>query len=166
MTTSAETLDAIADLAHWFGQLVEARTRAEGLTPVRARLVHEIHVGGPVRQRDLAASAHLSPQQTAVTLDALVAAGLAQRAPDPTDRRAVRVDLTTQGRRVAATLEASRRRMAQALLGDLPTAEITRLATDLSRLSDRVRAQLAPAATGTASRGSSSRTTHLPPTGP
>ena len=142
MTLHDDALDAVADLTHWFGQLVEAGTRAAGLTPVRARVLHEIHTTGPVRQRDLAASARMSPQQVAVIVDALLRAGLAAREPDPDDRRAVRVVLTDQGTDLAHNLEASRRRTARALLGDRPEEDVRRLVADLGRLTDGVREQL------------------------
>jgi DNA-binding MarR family transcriptional regulator len=51
-------------------------------------------------QRDLAAELGLDPSQVVVLVDELVAAGLVERRPSPTDRRAKLVAATPGGRRL------------------------------------------------------------------
>ena len=55
---------------------------------------------GGISQRDLAAVLGLDPSQVVLLVDELTAAGLVERKPSPTDRRARLVVATTQGRQV------------------------------------------------------------------
>jgi DNA-binding MarR family transcriptional regulator len=82
----------------------------------------------------LAASLMLTSGGMTGRLDRLERAGLVRRAPDPADRRALRVSLTAAGRRVAeesaeAGLEVQRR-----ILDALPPADRDRLASLLRAL--------------------------------
>lgn len=58
--------------------------------------------GGPARVGALASALHMSPNATTAVVDRLEAAGFAERAPDPQDRRAVLVQTSAAG---AATVE-------------------------------------------------------------
>ncbi len=60
--------------------------------------------------------------------DALQERGLAERTPDPTDRRAVLLRATAEGRRVQAEVDAARRADTRELFGRLSAAERTELA--------------------------------------
>jgi len=59
-------------------------------------------MGGDCTQREIADAALLDKTTMVTTLDALERAGLAERRPSPTDRRARLVTLTPAGRKVVA----------------------------------------------------------------
>ena len=92
---------------------------------------------GWLRMSDLAERLLVSRSSCTRIVDALVRQELVQRRDDPEDRRAVRVELTTEGRRVqrragrihVAGIEAN-------LTSRLSSAELEALATALSRLLD------------------------------
>jgi DNA-binding MarR family transcriptional regulator len=69
-------------------------------------------------------------------VDDLQHAGLVERRPDPTDRRATLVALTDEGRAVLAAADAERRRRADDLLARLTDAERAELLRLLHRLAD------------------------------
>jgi DNA-binding MarR family transcriptional regulator len=58
------------------------------------------HLGGTGAQmRIIAMACHVTPRTTTGVVDGLEAAGLVERVPDPTDRRAVIARLTPEGER-------------------------------------------------------------------
>lgn len=84
-------------------------------------------------------------QQTLVTsgtmtnrVDRLERRGLAQRGPDPSDRRGVRVQLTGDGRRLVDAAMADLLSREHDLLESLPVRDRTRLADSLRRLLDAI----------------------------
>ena len=91
---------------------------------------------GPVRVSDVAERLHIDLSVASRQVTALVAAGYAEREPDPDDRRAYRVSVTEPG---AEVLRESHRRMVEAFarpLAGWDEAEIAALATGLHRLRD------------------------------
>ena len=60
---------------------------------------------GPVSLRDLPGVLGTSKQAVSKLVDAMVAAGFAERAPDPTDSRAKRVQLSVRGRALLDDVE-------------------------------------------------------------
>jgi|tagenome__1003787_1003787.scaffolds.fasta_scaffold20813878_2 DNA-binding MarR family transcriptional regulator len=59
----------------------------------------ELGLDGPFRLNDLAHRMGVSAPTASRAVDALEALGLARRAPDPSDRRALSIELTPEGRR-------------------------------------------------------------------
>jgi MarR family transcriptional regulator, transcriptional regulator for hemolysin len=84
-------------------------------------LVHALP--GELTQIELAKLSDLDKTTMVVTLDELEAAGLAQRRPAATDRRARIVVVTDEGRRVAAAGEQIVDRVHGELLAALPAAD-------------------------------------------
>ena len=68
------------------------------VTPSQMRAIRKLtgHEGG-VRSSELAHHLHIAPRSATEVVDALEAKGLVQRSPDPTDRRATLVALTSRG---------------------------------------------------------------------
>jgi len=64
---------------------------------------------GPVAASDLGDKTLLSRSQVSRVTDALVARGLVERVPSPTDARSVRIALTAVGREAFAEADATRR---------------------------------------------------------
>src|SRR3981081_2922505 len=77
-------------------------------------------------------------------LDRLESRGLVKRAPDPTDRRAVIVELTDAGRKLLDQAVAANTKSERTLLGDLNASEIT----DLSKPLRKMLGALEPGASG------------------
>jgi DNA-binding MarR family transcriptional regulator len=107
------------------------------LTPSRHRLLRVVaRAGEPQRQTALAAALDVVPRSVTSLVDDLESAGLVERRPDPTDRRATLVAVTDEGRAVLAEADRQRRRHADELLGRLEPAERDELLRLLHRLVD------------------------------
>jgi DNA-binding MarR family transcriptional regulator len=81
-----------------------------------------------MRLSDLAETLHIAPRSATEVADALQARGLVERSPDPTDRRAVVLRVTTEGDRVQAEVDAARTADTRDLFARLTPAERTELA--------------------------------------
>jgi DNA-binding MarR family transcriptional regulator len=84
--------------------------------------------GGPLRLNELAERLRIVPRSTTEVVDALEAAGLAERRPDPHDRRAVLVALTARGRRIGEAVRAAREAEAERFFGALDEPDRAELA--------------------------------------
>ena len=91
---------------------------------------------GTATQREIAAQAALDKTTMVVTVDQLERAGLAERRPSPTDRRARIVVLTPKGRDVLGRAEAVVSGIYGDVLGSLPGDERAGLVAGLRRLVD------------------------------
>jgi DNA-binding MarR family transcriptional regulator len=110
-TTGSVDLTAVATLRFTVTRLAR-QLRQEaladgGLTPSKLNALASINRLGPITLGDLADVERVSAATVSRTVDALAAAGLAQRSSDPTDGRVVFVSVTAAGVRI---LEESRRR--------------------------------------------------------
>ncbi|WP_199549397.1 MarR family winged helix-turn-helix transcriptional regulator [Streptomyces sp. N35] len=98
-----------------------------GITPAQSRLLrvlshHLAHHDEPPRMADLAARMEVVPRAITTLVDGLEAGGCVRRAPDPANRRVIRIELTDTGREALRTLRDARRSAAQDILAPL-TAE-------------------------------------------
>ncbi|QLL07510.1 MarR family winged helix-turn-helix transcriptional regulator [Mycobacterium vicinigordonae] len=94
---------------------------------------------GPIRMTDLAAHERVRTPTTTVAIRRLEKIGLVKRSRDPSDLRAVLVDITPQGRAVHAESLANRRASLAAMLSQLPDADLEVLKQALAPL-DRLAA--------------------------
>lgn len=133
------TIDALSDLTEEFGRLLDDGARQLSLTSVRCEVIFVLHRHGAQRQRQVAELLGISPQQSAVLVDALVERDLVTRTPDPTDRRAVLVELTPAGERIAHQITHMRTRTADRLLDRLADEEVETLSGLISHLLQRLR---------------------------
>ena len=92
---------------------------ADGVTPARLSALSVLVYGGAATVGDLARRQGVSLPTMSRMVEGLVRAGLVNRAEDPRDRRAVRLEVTRRGREL---MERGRAR------------RITRLASELSQL--------------------------------
>jgi DNA-binding MarR family transcriptional regulator len=107
------------------------------LTPSQHRLLRVVaRSGEPQRQTTLAAAMDVVPRSITSFVDDLEHAGLVERRPDPTDRRATLVALTDAGREMLAAADAERRRRADDLLARLTDPERAELLRLLHVLAD------------------------------
>ena len=93
-----------------------------GITP-REHCVLSKAKGCDLTQREIAALAGIDKTTMVVTVDHLERAGLAERRPSPTDRRARIVAITAEGREVLARAEAVVAGIYDDVLGSLPRGE-------------------------------------------
>ena len=84
--------------------------------------------------RDLARSALVTSGAMTARLDRLVARGLVQRHADPDDRRAIKIELTSQGRRLATQALDAVLAVDEAILSPLTPRQRATLASTLKRL--------------------------------
>jgi len=126
-------------LLHLTGHALEteltARLAEVGLTP-RARCVLSGALDAERTQTELAEMASLDKTTMVVTMDALEAAGLAERRPSATDRRARVIVVTDAGREMLAKADQVVADVYESVLGSLPDDERDGLIKALTRLVD------------------------------
>ena len=91
-----------------------------GVTPAQSRLLRTLaHYDSPPRMADLAERLEVVPRAVTTLVDGLEASGKVRRAPDPTNRRVIRIELTDDGRKALRELHGARRSAAQEILAPL-----------------------------------------------
>ena len=89
-----------------------------------------------MRLSDLAEALRIAPRSATEVADALQARGLVERTPDPTDRRAVVLTPTAEGRRVQQEIATARAADNRDLFARLDAADRATLARILRTLAD------------------------------
>ena len=127
------------------GRVVRGLARISGgaddgpaMTATQRLALFELVEGGPMRLNDLAALIGTSAPTASRAVDALVDAGLVERRTDPADRRALRIELTPEGR---ARVDRRKAQVAEAFrpaAAGMPEADRRRLAALLARLADEL----------------------------
>ena len=106
------------------------------LSPHHARALRVVGGREGVRLSDLAGALHIAPRSATEVADALQARGLVERTPDPTDRRAVVLAPTAEGRRVQQEIATARAADNRDLFARLDAADRATLARILRTLAD------------------------------
>ena len=78
------------------------------VTPSQARALGVLDRHGPVRLGTLSEHLRIAPRSATEVVDSLTAAGFVERHPDPADRRATLVALTSRGGEVVAGIRTAR----------------------------------------------------------
>jgi DNA-binding MarR family transcriptional regulator len=121
-----------------------------GLSMARTKVLTRLHEQGPTRQSVLAVDFGLSPHSITDVVDALEHQGLAERRPDPTDRRAKLVAITEAGEACLSVASAARERLLKQIFGALSQEDRATLLRLLDLLDDATRPLMtASAAPGT-----------------
>ncbi|MEE1801100.1 MULTISPECIES: MarR family transcriptional regulator [unclassified Streptomyces] len=108
-----------------------------GITPAQARLLRALTLyDTPPRMTDLATRLEVVPRAVTTLVDSLEASGWVRRAPDPTNRRVIRVELTDTGRATLRALRGARRSAAEDVLAPLTAEQREVLGGLLSTLVD------------------------------
>ncbi|MFD9723438.1 MarR family winged helix-turn-helix transcriptional regulator [Streptomyces sp. NPDC059072] len=110
-----------------------------GITPAQSRLLRLVsHYEGeqPPRMADLAARLEVVPRAVTTLVDGLEAAECVRRAPDPANRRVVRIELTETGRATLRRLRNARTDAAEEILAPLTVDQREVLGGLLNALSD------------------------------
>lgn len=112
-------LDLLLTITVLLGEDMRRGLAAMGLTQTRSHVLWLVGTTGPATQQQLASATGLAPRSVTSVVDALVEAGLVERRPHPSDRRAVHVTPTAAGSALVAQLVAGHERLAGQLFGDL-----------------------------------------------
>jgi DNA-binding MarR family transcriptional regulator len=119
MTTPEEVGERYLAVHHRMLRAVNGEMSACGLSLARTKVMTRLQEHGPVRQNVLAADLGLSPHSITDIVDGLERQGLAERLPDPTDRRAKLVAITKAGRSCLTIAHATRDRLLKQIFGTL-----------------------------------------------
>jgi DNA-binding MarR family transcriptional regulator len=90
-----------------------------GLSMARTKMLLHLREHGPIRQSVLAADFGMSPHSITDIVDGLERLGMAERRPDPTDRRAKLVAITDAGQAALDVANATRERLLTHIFGAL-----------------------------------------------
>lgn len=104
------------------------------LSPHQLRALRVIRANQPLHLRELADYLRISPRSVTEVVDALTERELAERAPDPSDRRATTVSTTAAGRSLLCDVERAGRADAGDFFGQLTASEQRELAALLGKL--------------------------------
>ncbi|GGR83844.1 MarR family transcriptional regulator [Streptomyces nojiriensis] len=110
-----------------------------GITPAQSRLLRLVsHYEGEQapRMADLAARLEVVPRAVTTLVDGLEAADCVRRAPDPANRRVIRIELTDTGRATLRRLRNARTDAAEEILAPLTADQREVLGGLLNALSD------------------------------
>lgn len=133
--------ERLFELAARLGDLMDKGLAERGLSMARAEVVWVLRRRGSATQRELAQALRCTPRNVTGLLDSLQSAGLVERRPHPTDRRATLVALTDAGATVATEWHTDYQRGAARLFNGVSETDLATfvavLDTVLGRLSDR-----------------------------
>jgi DNA-binding MarR family transcriptional regulator len=113
---------------------------AEGpaMTATQRLALFELVDSGPLRLNDLASRMGTTPPTASRAVDALDELGMVERTSDPTDRRALQIQLTQHGRRTVDERQARVYAAFRPAVAELPAAERRQLADLLAHLAERL----------------------------
>jgi DNA-binding MarR family transcriptional regulator len=94
-----------------------------GLTMARTKVLWSLRERGPTRQSVLAAEFGVSPHSITDIVDGLERLGMAERRPDPDDRRAKLVAITEAGEANLDVANATRERLLTQIFGALSESD-------------------------------------------
>jgi DNA-binding MarR family transcriptional regulator len=106
------------------------------ITPSHFRALRVLMRRGVMRLSELSDHLHIAARSTTEVVDALESRGLAERRPDPDDRRATLVVLTEHGTSVLDAIRTARGTEAERAFGRLSQADRAHLARILRKLRD------------------------------
>jgi DNA-binding MarR family transcriptional regulator len=110
------------------------------MTATQRIALFELGDGGSLRLNDLADRMGVSPPTASRSVDALHEFGLVERVPDPSDRRALRIDLTPAGNKLLAERKAKAEAAFAPAVAALSASERETLSQLLRRMTEAVRA--------------------------
>lgn len=116
------------------GRRLNPSASVEGLTPSQASALQVLSHRGSLRLSELAGIEGLNPTMLSRIVGKLDEGGLIHRIPDPADQRAIQVEATEEGHRVAGEIRNARSRVVAEALAKLPEPTREMLRDTLSAL--------------------------------
>lgn len=127
-----------------------------GVTLVQCHTLLEIRDNGPLSMNDLADQMELDKSTASRTVDGLVRDGLVKRTPNPNNRRAVILQLSTAGQTRADQINRVCDQYFQDVLDRIPTAEEEAVLRGLTILADALETAMEDGTCCTVNKGASS----------
>src|SRR5215472_7890202 len=106
------------------------------ITPSALRALRVLDRNGAMRLSELSEQLRIAPRSVTEVVDTLEARGLAERRPDPADRRATLAGLTEHGASVLEAIRAARGTETERVFGRLSATDRAHLARILRKLRD------------------------------
>jgi DNA-binding MarR family transcriptional regulator len=147
MITPEQVGERYLAVTHRMFRAVNDEMNACGLSMARTKVLRRLHEQGPTRQNVLAADFGLSPHSITDIVDGLERNGMAERRPDPTDRRAKLVAITDAGEAGLDVANATRERLLKQIFGALSEADRVTLLRLLDDLDEAARRPISASAT-------------------
>src|SRR6201990_2721857 len=139
--TEAQVDELAAELQRVLSKLFSVLRRGDAnrgtsgdLTLAQLSILLTLLEQGPIRMTDLAAHERVRTPTTTVAIRRLGKLGLGKRSRDPSDLRAVLVDITPRGRAIHGESLANRRAVLAAMLSQLPESDLNTLTKALAPL--------------------------------
>ncbi len=123
MTGQNEFLKLLRQVHMHYKKFYSRRLSDLRLTPPQYMTLMILMEEGERQMHDLAESLQVSTSAVTNLVDKIEAAGYARRSPHPTDRRALVIALTPEGRRVLAALQEEGLALLGDVFGTMPAAE-------------------------------------------
>ena len=139
-----ECLERLFELTLLLAADARAGLERLGLTASRAHVLLLVAEHGPSSQRELADMLGVTPRTVTALVDGLQSTGFVTREPRPGDRRVACVTMTEQGQAASRAMDDGRRRLAHALLSDLPREQFHDFDAGLRHVLERLRDLLDP----------------------
>src|ERR1700729_2063620 len=147
MITPEQVGERYLTFHHRMFRAVNDEMNSCGLSLARTKVLWRLHEQGPTRQNVLAVDFGLSPHSITDMVDALERLGLAERRPDPTDRRAKLVAITEAGEASLDVANATRERLLKHVFGALSQEDLATFMRLLDGLDEAARRLISESAT-------------------
>ncbi len=138
-------LDRLLQIADLFQKDMARAFAGTGLTPARVHLLWMLQHHGPSTQQALAQLCDVTPRNITGLVDGLEQSGHVRRAPHPTDRRAVLVDLTDSARTMMATMQQEHVELNATLLSAIAAEDRAVVERGIAALAEHLSALVADA---------------------
>jgi|HubBroStandDraft_6_1064221.scaffolds.fasta_scaffold729677_2 DNA-binding MarR family transcriptional regulator len=135
MTSPEQLGDLYLEVHHRMRRAFDGGMNACGVSLARTKVLTQLQ-RGPARPSVLAAEFGFAPRTITELVDTLERDGLVTRQPDPTDRRALLVALTSEGEAALAVGRAARGRLMKQVFGALGPDDRATMARLLQTLDD------------------------------
>jgi DNA-binding MarR family transcriptional regulator len=142
-TVPEDILDMIHTVMHEYRSL-QYRFLRDGpfeLTHMDGRVLAFFATHPGATQKDLAAHSGRDQAQLARLIKRLREEGLLEASPDESDRRSVRLSLTSRGKEIEATLKRQAKRLSKKAVTGLSTEELQQLGTLLQTVRNNLAAE-------------------------
>ena len=146
MITPEQVGERYLAVHHRMFRAVNDEMAGSGLSVARTKVLRRLCEQGPTRQSVLATNCALSPHSITDIVDGLERLGLAERRPDPVDRRAKLVAITDAGRAALDAANATWERLLTQIFGSLSEADRETLLRLLGNLDEAAQQLIAASA--------------------
>ena len=147
MITPEQVGERYLSVTHRMFRAVNDEMLGCGLSMARTKVLARLRERGPTRQNVLATELALSPHSITDIVDGLERSGMAERRPDPTDRRAKLVAITDAGEAGLDVANATRERLLKQIFGALSETDRETLLRLLDALDEAARGLISAPAT-------------------